>query len=172
MSPRRQLFSLIDDFMLFFIHTSGGWPQNAYEWVMTYGGLPLMESFPYDADTLKALTEGMAGQSYYYNEDSVKSYRQKMCPANDNGSKSHDSNDNSYWKNGKENKNYGDYSSQGRYGNIKGYGYATERCICYTDGSGCDCDDQDEDTAVRNIASYGPAVVCLEGEKFNLRIKI
>jgi len=61
-----------------------------------------------------------------------------------------------------ENENYGDYSEQGRYGNIKGYGYATDRCLCYTDGSGCDCEDQDEDTAVRNIATYGPAAVCLE----------
>lgn len=45
---------------------------------------------------------------------------------------------------------------------MQGYGYATERCVCYTDGSGCDCDDQDEQKAVLNIASYGPAAVCLE----------
>ncbi|KAG7364502.1 cysteine proteinase [Nitzschia inconspicua] len=140
----------------------GGWPQNAYDWVMTYGGLPLFDDFPYDADTLKALTSGMEGESKYYDEESVKSYREEMCPANENGSKSHDSNDNSYYKDGRENDKYGDYSSQGRYGNIKGYGYATARCICYTDGSGCECDDQDEDTAVRNVASYGPATVCLE----------
>jgi hypothetical protein len=146
---------------------TGGWPQNAYEWVMKYGGLPLFEKFPYDADTLKALTQGVEGQSNYYDEESVQAYRDGVCPAGDNDSKSHDSNDNSYWKEGRENENYGDYTSQGRYGNIKGYGYATERCICYTDGSGCDCDDQDEDTAVRNVASYGPAVVCLEGTERN-----
>jgi hypothetical protein len=134
---------------------------------MTYGGLPLLDTFPYDADTLKALTEGMSGQSNYYDEETVKSYRKEVCPATENGSKSQDNKENSYWKDGQENKNYADYSSQGRYGNIKGYGYATERCICYTDGSGCDCGDQDEDKAVRNIASYGPAVVCLEGKKLN-----
>jgi hypothetical protein len=128
---------------------------------MDHGGLPLFETFPYNADTLKALTQGLQGEGNYEEAD-VESYRQGMCPNGDGNSKSHDSNDNSYWEDGKENGNYADYSSQGRYGNIKGYGYATERCICYTDGSGCDCDDQDEDTAVRNIASYGPAVVCLD----------
>ncbi|OEU13361.1 cysteine proteinase [Fragilariopsis cylindrus CCMP1102] len=91
---------------------SGGWPQNAFEWVMDHGGLPLQSSFPYDAYTLIALTA--------------------------------------------------DYSNQGRYGNIRGYGYATDRCLCYSDGSGCDCEDQDEDTAINNIATYGPSVVCLE----------
>lgn len=131
---------------------------------MDHGGLPLLESYPYDADTLKALTDGLEGESDYYDESDLESYREGMCPTDDDDSKSQDSNDNSYWEGGKDNENYGDYSDQGRYGNIKGYGYATERCVCYTDGSGCDCDDQDEDTAVRNIASYGPAVVCLDGE--------
>jgi len=140
---------------------SGGWPQNAYEWVMNYGGLPLLESFPYDADTLSSLTAGLEGDGDYYDEESVEAYREEVCPAS-MSSHSHDSNDNSYWEDGKENENYADYSSEGRYGNIQGYGYATERCICYTDGSGCDCDDQDEDMAVRNVATYGPAVVCLE----------
>ena len=54
------------------------------------------------------------------------------------------------------------YVETTRYGNVKGYGYATDRCVCYTDGSGCDCDDQDEKTAVLNVASYGPAAICLE----------
>jgi hypothetical protein len=49
-----------------------------------------------------------------------------------------------------------------RYGNIEGYGYSTDRCVCYTDGSGCDCDSQNEGLAVRNLATYGPAVVCLD----------
>ncbi|KAL3896506.1 MAG: hypothetical protein SGARI_007149, partial [Bacillariaceae sp.] len=130
---------------------------------MDHGGLPLLANFPYDADTLKALTDGLEGEGDYYDEADIESYREGMCPDSDNGSGSQDSNDNSYWdEDGKENENYADYSSQGRYGNIKGYGYATERCICYTDGSGCDCDDQDEDTAVRNIASYGPGAVCLD----------
>jgi hypothetical protein len=99
----------------------------------------------------------------YISEDMVKEYRQQVCPADDDGSGSNDSNDNNEnYDEGEENENYGDYSSQGRYGNIKGYGYATDRCICYSDGSGCDCDEQDEGTAVANVASYGPAVVCLE----------
>jgi hypothetical protein len=96
-------------------------------------------------------------------EDTVKAYRQQVCPADGYGSSgSQDSNDNENYDEGEDNENYGDYSSQGRYGNIKGYGYATERCICYSDGSGCNCDEQDEGTAVGNLASYGPAVVCLE----------
>ncbi len=104
----------------------------------------------------------LSSSCHYYREDSVKAYRQKVCPASD-GSNSQDSNDGAYYEDdGKENGNYGDYSDQGRYGNIKGYGYVTDRCICYSDGSGCDCDDQDEDLAVGNIATYGPAVVCLE----------
>jgi hypothetical protein len=128
---------------------------------MDHGGLPLLKSFPYDADTLKALTQGLEGESNYYDEHSVESYREEVCP-DSASSHSKDSNDNSYWEGGKDNENYVDYSNLGRYGNIQGYGYATERCICYTDGSGCDCNDQDEDMAVRNIATYGPAAVCLE----------
>lgn len=141
---------------------SGGWPQNAFEWVMDHGGLPLQSSLPYNAYTLIALTAGLEGESEYYDETTVESYRAEVCPVDDNDGSSSKSNDNSYWEDGTENENYADFSNQGRYGNIKGYGYATDRCLCYTDGSGCDCEDQDEDTAVRNIATYGPAVVCLE----------
>lgn len=117
---------------------SGGWPQNAYEWVMDQGGLPLLESYPYDATTLKYLTEAVEGTSNYYDESTVAAYRSNVCPADDRNSKSNGSGD-SYWQDGKENENYKDYSDQGRYGNIKGYGYATDRCVCYTDGSGCEC---------------------------------
>ena len=145
---------------------SGGWPQNAFEWVMDHGGLPLQSSLPYDAYTLIALTSGLEGDSDYYNEQTVESYRDLVCPTSDGGGDSHsgsnDQDQDSYWEDGMENENYADYSNQGRYGNIRGYGYATDRCLCYTDGSGCECEDQDEDTAVRNIATYGPAVVCLE----------
>ena len=140
---------------------SGGWPQNAFEWVMEHGGLPLQNTLPYDAYTLLALTSALEGTSNYYTEETLETYRGEVCPA-DYDSRASDGNNENYWENGSENENYGDYSSQGRYGNIKGYGYATDRCVCYTDGSGCDCDDQDEDTAIRNIATYGPAVVCLE----------
>jgi len=140
---------------------SGGWPQNAYEWVMDHGGLPLSSTLPYDSYTLLALTAGLEGESNYYTEESVESYRGEVCPTDGDEHSGSGSGDN-YWGDGMENENYGDYSNQGRYGNIKGYGYATDRCLCYTDGSGCNCDDQDEDRAVGNIATYGPAVVCLE----------
>jgi hypothetical protein len=53
-------------------------------------------------------------------------------------------------------------SNKVRYGDFKAYGYATNRCVCYTDGSGCDCASQNEGLAVRNIATYGPAVVCVD----------
>lgn len=82
-----------------------------------------------------------------------------MCPAGDE-SKHGGSDD--YGKNGTKNDNYADYSDKGRYGNIKGYGYATDRCICYSDGSGCQCNKQNEQLAVANIASYSPAVVCVD----------
>eukprot|EP00934_Nitzschia_sp_Nitz4_P000302 Nitzschia sp. Nitz4//scaffold182_size44100//5925//8284//NITZ4_007246-RA/size44100-snap-gene-0.0-mRNA-1//1//CDS//3329539541//302//frame0 len=140
---------------------SGGWPQNAFEWVMEHGGLPLYNSLPYDAYTLLALTQGVEGTSYQYTSDYVEAYQGQVCPANggsgDNkNSGSHDSGDEN------ANQNYNSYSSQARYGNIKGYGYATDRCVCYSDGSGCTCDDQDEELAIGNLATYGPAVVCVE----------
>lgn len=49
-----------------------------------------------------------------------------------------------------------------RYAKPKGYGYVTDRCLCYSDGSGCDCDEQDEIMALGNIATYGPATMCLD----------
>lgn len=139
----------------------GGWPQNAFQYVMDNGGLPLSKNFAYNSYSLLEMTYGLNGQSNYWTEDAISNTRSKVCPANNGDGKGHSGED-EYYDGGGENRNYGDYSSQGRYGNIKGFGYATDRCICYTDGSGCDCDDQDETTAVRNIASYGPAVVCLE----------
>jgi C1A family cysteine protease len=139
----------------------GGWPQNAFQWVMDHGGLPLSATFEYNSYTLLEMTKGLTGESYSWTEDSISSQRSKVCPADNGGDNSNDSGDDLYDEGG-ENESYGDYSAQGRYGNIKGFGYATDRCVCYSDGSGCDCDDQDESTAVRNVASYGPAVVCLE----------
>lgn len=49
-----------------------------------------------------------------------------------------------------------------RYAKPHGYGYATERCLCYTNGQGCDCNNQDEAQALANIASFGPATMCLD----------
>ena len=138
----------------------GGWPQNAFQWTMDHGGLPLSKNFAYDAYTLAKMTAGLEEESSYsgWTEETINSYREQVCPAGSYG----DSNDAEYDYNGSQNQNYGDYSSQGRYGNIKGFGYATERCVCYSDGSGCDCDDQNEETAIGNLASYGPAVVCVD----------
>jgi hypothetical protein len=144
---------------------NGGWPQNAYEYVMEHGGLPLKSDLAYDGTTLMSLTEAWEqSEEDSYSATTVANYQAKVCPAGDaaqasSGSNSQDGFDND---NGGENSNFADYSSRGRYANIKSYGYATERCVCYSDGSGCDCNDQDETKAIRNIASYGPGVVCIE----------
>ena len=37
---------------------TGGWPQNGFAWAKSHGGLLKAESFPYDATTLAALSEG------------------------------------------------------------------------------------------------------------------
>jgi hypothetical protein len=94
-------------------------------------------------------------------KDDVSSYKSSVCPDGDRGGGSGDK-DQEFDQTGKTNANYVDNSSSGRYGNIKGYGYATSRCVCYSDGSGCNCDKQDEGLAIGNLATYGPAVVCLE----------
>ena len=44
----------------------GGWPQNAFSWVMEHGGLPLQKSFSYDGDLLYAFTAAIAGESNSY----------------------------------------------------------------------------------------------------------
>jgi C1A family cysteine protease len=44
----------------------GGWPQNAFAWVMDHGGLPLQKSFAYDASFLNALTQASDGTSAAY----------------------------------------------------------------------------------------------------------
>lgn len=135
---------------------NGGWPQNAYEYVMKHKGLPKSSS-KYDADFLVTLTSAIYEGSGELSEYEASSYFGQICPAGsreDGGggeSNSHSSD-----------SQYGTGSSAPRYGNIKGYGYATDRCVCYSDDSGCDCANQNEKKAVLNIASYGPAAVCLE----------
>jgi len=55
----------------------------------------------------------LEGESDYYDENSVESYRAEMCPSgNDNSQSGSNSNDNSYWEDGAENENYADYSDQ------------------------------------------------------------
>lgn len=120
---------------------NGGWPQNAYEFVMEHGGVLEAESgMSYDGDYLMTLSMVNEGESDEMTQEQFTSFLEAMCPEKDNGST--------------------------RYGNIRDYAYATDRCTCYTDGSGCDCDEQDEALAVRNLASYGPAVICLDASSF------
>ena len=38
---------------------NGGWPQNAFEWVMDHGGLPLQKNLAYDGSYLYTLTEAL-----------------------------------------------------------------------------------------------------------------
>ena len=117
----------------------GGWPQNAYEYVKENKGIP-MES-GYDGDLLMTMTTVRAGTSDELTEAEMEDIEEQTCPnsANEHGA-----------------------NSSTRYAAIKGYAYATDRCVCYTDGTGCDCDEQNEALAVMNVASYGPATVCLE----------
>ena len=112
----------------------GGWPQNAYDYAMKNKGLPLEKTMSYDGDYLLEITSAKTGASSNYN---YKTVMQNTCPSNDQ-------------------------QGNPRYGNIAGYGYSTDRCICYTDGTGCDCDKQNEKLALQNVATYGPATVCLE----------
>eukprot|EP00588_Corethron_pennatum_P001947 CAMPEP_0194299280 /NCGR_PEP_ID=MMETSP0169-20130528/60628_1 /TAXON_ID=218684 /ORGANISM="Corethron pennatum, Strain L29A3" /LENGTH=1179 /DNA_ID=CAMNT_0039049363 /DNA_START=197 /DNA_END=3736 /DNA_ORIENTATION=+ len=113
----------------------GGWPQNAYDYVVEMGGLP--KESGYDDVFLVAMTAG-DGNEYGYSTDSFDSFMDKTCPSSQY------------------------YEGVERYAAIKSYSYVTDRCVCYTDGSGCDCDEQDESTAVRNVASYGPASICID----------
>ena len=136
----------------------GGWPQNAYEYVMKHDGLP-QKSKDYDADFLLTLTSVINNESEEVSEYDMSNYFAQICPA---GSREGE---------GDSLSGSGDAKNSGadsgtRYGKIKGYGYATDRCICYSDGTGCDCDQQNEKTAVLNIASYGPAAVCLEASEW------
>uniref|UniRef100_A0A7S2PPS9 Peptidase C1A papain C-terminal domain-containing protein n=1 Tax=Leptocylindrus danicus TaxID=163516 RepID=A0A7S2PPS9_9STRA len=135
----------------------GGWPQNAYDYVQEHKGLPLESDMSYDGAWLLELTAFLQGESDAYSQNDVDAYLANTCPANsnNNGNSGSGSADNG---NNNDNGNV----SRVRYGAIKGYGYATERCYCYTDGSGCDCDNQKENQAVRNVASYGPATVCVD----------
>ena len=130
----------------------GGWPQNAYDYVKQNKGLPLESTITYDGDYLLTLSYVKNGESDELTEDEVDEYLSSVCPSGNGGNSHSNSGDN----------DYSSSNSYTRYGAIKGYAYATDKCLCYTDGSGCDCDEQDEALAVMNIASYGPATVCLD----------
>jgi len=127
----------------------GGWPEDAFEHIMESGGVPLESDLPYDGSFLLTMTMAKAGESAELSEEDVDSYISQTCPAG-----SHDSN------------NDGNGYNFARYGKIAGYGYATDKCTCYTDGSGCDCENQNEGLAVANVATYGPAVVCVDAAEW------
>jgi hypothetical protein len=63
---------------------------------------------------------------HFISEETVATYQQQTCPSGD----------------GNNDKHSGDSASVSgsnmftRYGKIKGYGYSTSKCVCYTDGSG------------------------------------
>lgn len=42
---------------------AGGWPQNAFEYIMDHGGLPLASDMEYDADMLLAVSDAVEGTS-------------------------------------------------------------------------------------------------------------
>lgn len=128
----------------------GGWPEDAFDYIIEQNGIPLEQDIPYDGDNLLALTQAKAGESANLSEEDVDNYAAQICPAG-----SHDSNNNGY-----------SGSNFARYGKIAGYGYATDKCVCYTDGSGCDCENQNEGLAVANLATYGPAVVCVDASEW------
>jgi Papain family cysteine protease len=90
----------------------------------------------------------------------LQSYIAATCP-NREGDKHSGSGDRNRQQNNNEDMSYTS-NSYARYGSIKGYGYGTKKCVCYTNGSGCDCSNQNEGYAIRNLATYGPAVVCLD----------
>ena len=48
------------------------------------------------------------------------------------------------------------------YNGISGYSYATSPCACYSSGAGCGCRSQNEALMARNIASNGPAAICVD----------
>ncbi len=115
----------------------GGWPQNAYQYAIDNKGIT--KESGYNGDLLMTMTTVKEGTSDELTESEMDAIKEKTCPANASGS-----------------------NQSARYAEISDYAYATDRCVCYTDGTGCSCDEQNEALAVMNVASYGPATVCLE----------
>ena len=110
--------------------------DQQYEYVIKNNGLP-EKSAAYDADWLYTVTAVLAGESYEADEYEMGSYFAQTCPAGyrdggeggGSGSGSGKSGDNGYQYDVS-------YTETTRYAKVKGYGYATDRCVCYTDGSG------------------------------------
>lgn len=105
---------------------------------------------------LLSLTPSLCVYSTHHSAAEIYEYLYSQCPNYGQGSGSGHSGDNyAYY-------DASDAVSFTRYGRISGYGYSTDKCLCYTDGTGCDCGEQNEKLALRNVASYGPATVCLD----------
>mmetsp|Transcript_33365 Transcript_33365/g.99342 ORF Transcript_33365/g.99342 Transcript_33365/m.99342 type:complete len:481 (+) Transcript_33365:1133-2575(+) len=143
----------------------GGWPQNAYDYVMKWNGLPEEQYWQYNDYWLLSLTYYSTGASDELSEEDVSSYLAVQCPTGNwmsGGGQSGSQSNSGSGDNNEEVYYDSDYLSASRYGKIKDYAYATDRCVCYTDGTGCECDEQNEKRALMNVASYGPATVCLD----------
>ena len=138
----------------------GGWPQNAFEYTISQKGLPSENDWSYDGDFLLELTYAMSGDSANMDQSELYSYLYSQCPSYGQGGsqKSGESGDEAAYYSA------GDAVSFTRYAAIDGYGYSTDKCLCYTDGTGCECDEQNEGLAIRNVASYGPTAVCLDAD--------
>ena len=124
----------------------GGWPQNAFDYLEDKGEAIWEESGSCSGEDFEEL--GVTLETYE-KEDVCSTFK------NDGeGSSSKDSKDSG--------SRDGD-----RLPRFKGYTYATEPCVCYSSGSGCACRNQDEDKMAQNVATYGPATICVDGT--NLR---
>jgi hypothetical protein len=104
---------------------NGGWPQNAYKYVMKHGGLPVQSS-NYDGDFLSSVTAVLAGESYDVSEYEMSSYFAKTCPSGvregGNGNAAEDG-DNSK----SASQDYSSNSGAARYGKIK-----VRPCQCFS----------------------------------------
>ena len=70
-----------------------------------------------------------------YSEDTVQSFQQQTCPSGGNNNNGNNNN-NHHSGDASSSKSISGSNTFTRYGKIKGYGYSTNKCICYTDGSG------------------------------------
>ena len=59
---------------------NGGWPQNAYKYVMKHDGLPVKNA-DYDGDFLYYLTATLIGEGENVSENDMASYFAETCPA-------------------------------------------------------------------------------------------
>lgn len=92
---------------------NGGWPQNAYKYVMKHDGLPVKNA-EYDGDFLYYLTATLTGESEAVSENDMNKYFAQTCPAGvregggGGGSGS-----------GSRDEGSGSYNGSSRYGSIK-----------------------------------------------------